>query len=270
MKIRRRKIDLTNKIIHGDCLQVMKDIPDESIDMVLTDPPYGTTACKWDSIIPLDKMWEQVKRITKYSAAICIFGSEPFSSHLRLSNLNMFKYDWIWEKSMPTGAATSSFMPMKYHEIISIFVQKGKPTYNKIMMERSKVGKIRAKTPIQAKSLSNHICLGKQEAKQYNPDKVNPKSVLYFNSVSNAPKGNKKHPTQKPVELLEYLIKTYTLEDEIVLDFTIGSGTTAIACLHTGRKFIGIEKDEEYFNIATKRVSDWKKQNVFVGGKVYR
>ena len=243
-----------NKLIWGDCLIEMKNIESGSVDAIICDPPYGTTACKWDSVIPFDKMWEQLNRIIKPNGAIVLFGSEPFSSALRMSNIKSYKYDWIWEKSMPTGMATSSFMPMKYHEIISVFVNKGKPTYNKIMMERSEAGKVRAKTPIQSKSESNHIKLGNQEAKQYNPDKVNPKTILKFNSVSNAPKGNKLHPTQKPVELMEYLIKTYTNENETVLDFTMGSGSTGVACKNLNRNFIGIEMDSNYFEIAKERI----------------
>lgn len=239
----------------GDCLELMKNIPDRSIDLVLTDPPYGTTACKWDTIIPFEPMWTELKRITKLNAAIALFGNEPFSSALRVSNMKMFKYDWIWEKSMPTGMATSSFMPMKYHETISIFVKKGKPTYNKILMERSESGKIRAKSPISGSTnTSNHINMGHQVAKQYNPNLVNPKSILKFGSVPNTPKGSKMHPTQKPVALLEYLIKTYTLEGETVLDFTMGSGSTGVAAKNLDRKFIGIEKEKKYFDIAVKRI----------------
>lgn len=240
------------KLYLGDCLEKMKDIPTGSVDAIITDPPYGITAWSWDSVIPFDLMWEQLNRIIKPNGAIVLFGSEPFSSALRMSNIKKYKYDWIWEKSMPTGMATSSFMPMKYHETISIFVNKGKPTFNKIMMDRSEAGKVRAKSPIQSKSKSNHIKL----SKQYNPNKVNPKTILKFNSVSNAPKGNKKHPTQKPVALMEYLIKTYTNENETVLDFTMGSGSTGVACINTNRNFIGIEQDEKYFQIAEQRIKD--------------
>ena len=244
------------ELIKGNCLEVMKSIPSGSIDAIITDPPYGTTACKWDSVIDFDLMWKELNRVIKPNGAIVLFGSEPFSSALRMSNIKNYKYDWIWEKSMPTGMATSSFMPMKYHEIISVFVNKGKPTYNKIMMERSEAGKVRAKTPIQSKSESNHIKLGNQEAKQYNPDKVNPKTILKFNSISNAPKGNKQHPTQKPIALMEYLIKTYTNENETVLDFTMGSGSTMVACQNLKRKGIGIEQDENYFKIAQDRIKE--------------
>ena len=246
------------ELYKGDCLEVMKTIEDKSIDAIITDPPYGTTACKWDSVIPFDLMWEQLNRIIKPNGAIVLFGSEPFSSALRMSNIKNYKYDWVWEKTMPTGMATSSFMPMKYHETISVFVNKGKPTYNKIMMERSEAGKVRAKKPIQSKSYSNHIKLGNQEAKQYNPTKVNPKTILKFKSVPNTPKGSKQHPTQKPVALMEYLIKTYTNKNETVLDFTMGSGTTMVACDNLNRNGIGIEMDDNYFNIAEKRIEDNK------------
>jgi len=156
---------------------------------------------------------------------------------------------------MPTGMATSSFMPMKYHEIISVFVNKSKPTFNKILAERSKIGKVRAKTPIQGNgNQSNYIKFKSVEAKQYNPNKVNPKSIIRINSVSNSPKGNKQHPTQKPVALMEYLIKTYTNENELVLDFTMGSGSTGVAAVNTKRNFIGIEKELKYFDIGVKRV----------------
>ena len=248
-------------IYNQDCLEAMKDIPDYSIDAIITDPPYGTTACKWDSIIPFGLMWKQLNRIIKPNGAIVLFGSEPFSSALRMSNIKNYKYDWVWEKSMPTGMATCSFMPMKYHEIISVFVNKGKPTFNKILAERNKSGLSRAKYKIQGNShLSNHVNMGKQNPTQYNPTKVNPKTVLKFKSIPNTPKGSKLHSTQKPVALMEYLIKTYTNENETVLDFTMGSGTTGVACLNTNRKFIGIENNKEYFESATKRIEQHKAQ----------
>ena len=243
------------KLYKGDCLEVMKTIEDNSIDAIITDPPYGTTACKWDSVIPFDLMWEQLNRIIKPNGAIVLFGSEPFSSALRMSNIKNYKYDWVWEKSMPTGMATSSFMPMKYHEIISVFVNKGKPTFNKQLAKRNESSLGRAKYKLQAScSKSNHIVIGKQPPKQYNPTKVNPKTVLKFKSVPNTPKGSKQHPTQKPVALMEYLIKTYTNENETVLDFTMGSGTTMVACKNLNRNGIGIEMNDEYFSIAKKRV----------------
>ena len=242
-------------MILGDCLEELKKISDKSVDIVLTDPPYGTTQCKWDSIIPFEPMWKELKRIIKDNGCIALFGSEPFSSHLRLSNLDWFKYDWIWEKSMPTGMAQSSYMPMKYHEIISIFVNKGKPIFNKQLAERNKSSLKRAKYKIQGSSnKSNHVIMGKQKAIYYNPTKVNPKTILKFKSVSNTPKGTKIHPTQKPIELCEYLIKTYTNENDTVLDFTMGSGSTGVACKNINREFIGIELDKNYFDIAKQRI----------------
>ena len=240
----------------------MKTIQDKSIDAIITDPPYGTTACKWDSVIPFVPMWEQLNRIIKPNGAIVLFGSEPFSSALRMSNIKNYKYDWVWEKSMPSGMATSSFMPMKYHEIISIFVNKGKPTYNKIMTERSDTGKARLKNSGRILNGSNHKSEHINKNKiagtysEYNKTKVNPKTILKFSSVSNAPKGNKQHPTQKPISLMEYLIKTYTNENETVLDFTMGSGSTGVACVNTKRNFIGIELDDKYFEIAEQRIKE--------------
>ena len=240
------------KLLHGDCLELMQTIEDGSIDAIITDPPYGTTACKWDSVIPFEPMWEQLNRIIKPNGAIVLFGSEPFSSALRMSNIKNFKYDWIWQKSMPSGMATSSYMPMKYHEIISIFIFKGKPCFNKQLMDRSENGKVRAKTPLHGFYKSNHIKLKNQGLKQYNPLKVNPKSVLNFSSVNNS--NGKLHPTQKPLPLLEYLIRTYTNENDTVLDFTMGSGSTGVACKNLNRGFIGIELDKKYFQIAEKRI----------------
>ena len=247
------------ELYKGDCLEVMKDIKDNSIDAIITDPPYGTTACKWDSVIPFDLMWEQLNRIIKPNGAIVLFSSEPFSSMLRMSNIKNYKYDWIWEKTMPTGMAQSSYMPMKYHETISVFVNKGKPTFNKQLAERNESSLERAKYKMQGSShLSNHIAIGEQPPTQYNPTKVNPKTVLKFKSVPNTPKGSKLHPTQKPVALMEYLIKTYTNEGETVLDFTTGSGTTMVACQNTNRNGIGIERDDNYFDIAKKRTENNK------------
>ena len=255
MKITRTNIKMID-LRQGDCIEVMKEIPSGSIDAIITDPPYGTTACKWDSVIPFEPMWEQLNRIIKPNGAIVLFGSEPFSSALRMSNIKNFKYDWIWEKTMPSGMATSSYMPMKYHEIISVFVNKGKPTFNKQLADRNKSGLNRAKYKMQGTSnLSNHTKMGNHPPTQYDPIKVNPKTIVKFKSVPNTPKGNKKHPTQKPIELMEYLIKTYTNENETILDFTIGSGTTGVAAKNLNRNFIGIENDANYFEIAKDRIN---------------
>ena len=231
-------------LILGDCLTEMQNIPDGSVDMILCDPPYGITACKWDSIIPFEPMWEQLNRIIKPNGAICLFGSEPFSSALRMSNIKNFKYDWIWEKTLASNFSLCKKQPNKKHEIISVFY-KLQPTYNP-QMETGKPYKDKARK----RTVSVHG--GKESIKSpiCNNGTRYPSSVQKFSNGNN---GNV-HPTQKPVPLLEYLIRTYTNEGETVLDFTMGSGSTGVACIHTGRNFIGIELDEKYFNIAKERI----------------
>lgn len=237
----------------GDCLERMKEIPDKSIDCVLNDPPYGTTACKWDSIIPFEPMWYQLKRIVKQNTPICIFGSEPFSSNLRMSNIKMFKYDWVWVKNHRTGIGIAKYRPMTRHETISIFCN-GRHLYNKQMEDCANSVKKRWKNgeenKLVSKGKSHHI----KPVNNIQRHKINPSTVLNFN-VPRRSKGTL-HPTQKPVALLEYLIKTYTQEEQTVLDFTMGSGTTGVACKNLNRNFIGIEKDKEYFKIAKKRIED--------------
>ena len=237
------------KLYKGDCLDIMTTIPDKSIDAIITDPPYGTTACKWDSVIDFDLMWEQLNRITKPNGAIVLFGSEPFSSYLRMSNIKKYKYDWYWVKNKKTGFLNSRKMPMMQVESISVFFNKLGNTYNPIKEKRTtqKAGN---------KKYGNTKVYGKQDAeyKDNQSDYILPANVL-----------NKKverglHPTQKPVALMEYLIKTYTNENETVLDFTMGSGSTGVACLNTNRNFIGIEMDDNYFNIAKKRIEEHTKQ----------
>ena len=253
------------KLFKGDCLEIMKDIPSGSVDAIITDPPYGTTACKWDSVIDFGLMWEQLNRIIKPNGVIVLFGSEPFSSALRMSNIKNYKYDWVWEKTMPSGMATANFMPMKYHEIISIFVNNGKPNFNKQLCERSEIGKDRLKNSGKILNGKNHKSEHINKANlagkysEYNKTKVNPKTILKFKSVPNC-NGTKLHPTQKPVALIEYLIRTYTNENETVLDFTMGSGTAGVACLNTNRNFIGIEMDDNYFDIAQKRIKEHSAQ----------
>lgn len=230
---------------HGDCLELMKEIPRGSVDMVLTDPPYGTTACKWDSVIPFEPMWEQLKRITKPNGAIVLFGSEPFSSLLRVSNLKMFKYDWIWEKDNGTGFLNAKKQPLKVVETISVFY-KSQCSYNPQM----RLGYKPYKTTQGATKPENY---GKQTgAISVSNGERYPLNLIKFPRD----KTNKIHPTQKPVALLEYLIKTYTQENEVVLDFTMGSGSTGVACINTNRKFIGIEKVDKYFEFAEKRIKD--------------
>jgi DNA modification methylase len=234
------------QLLHGDCLEKMKDIPDQSVDMVLTDPPYGTTACKWDTVIPFEPMWKELKRIIKPKGAICLFGSEPFSSLLRVSNLKQFKYDWIWDKVKPGAFAIAKYRPLSNTENISVFVFGQRHNYYPIMTEQTKrTGKIYASSDSASVKYNDGII------RTY--DKKYPKTLITFSNANNS---SKIHPTQKPVALLEYLIKTYTLEGETVLDFTMGSGSTGIACLNTGRNFIGIEKDDKYFNIAKKRIEE--------------
>ena len=252
-----------NKIYHGEALETMDKLINAGVmvDAIICDLPYGTIACSWDNVIHFDDMWERLNKLIKPNGAIVLFGSEPFSSALRMSNIKNYKYDWVWEKTMPSGMATSKFMPMKYHECLSIFVNNGKPTYNKQMAERSDVGKNRLK--INGKILNGNKSRGSHTSKdklagtysEYDTKKVNPKSVLKFKSVPNC-NGTKLHPTQKPVALMEYLIKTYTNENELVLDFTMGSGTTGVACKNLNRNFIGIELDESYFKIAEDRISE--------------
>jgi len=269
------------QLIKGDCLIEMQNIPDKSIDAIITDPPYGTTACKWDSVIPFTwhikeknkilyladaliagfsfdyfnenkkaGMWEQLNRIIKPNGAIVLFGSEPFSSALRMSNIKNYKYDIIWEKDKASNILNSNRQILKIHENISIFYKK-QCNYNP--------QKIKLDKPYKHKNRNVKSDNFGANGKNYNENGYTiythsfPKSIQRF-AKDNGGKG--KHPTQKPVLLMEYLIKTYTNENETVLDFTMGSGTTGIACQNLNRNFIGIEKDENYFNIAKKRIKE--------------
>ena len=317
----------------GDCLELMKNIADNSVDMILTDPPYGTTACKWDSVIPFEPMWEQLNRIAKRGGVIVLFGSEPFSSLLRASNIDWYKYDWIWEKPNGSGFLCANIAPLKSHENISVFYQTFSDCYDTTGMfaelkeymqeERKRAGLDGKKTrELLGSYMGSHyftngsqFCIPTADAysklqstgffsmpfeeltekyqnerlkskidnfNTYNPQfadgkpyeckrgseaevfsgvkskksnhitknygKRYPKTVLKFNKETGS------HPTQKPVALLEYLIRTYTYEGETVLDFTMGSGSTGVACVNTGRKFIGIELDEGYFQVAKERI----------------
>lgn len=228
----------------------MKQIPDGSVDMILTDPPYGTTACKWDNVIPFEPMWEQIWRVLKPNGACLLFGSEPFSSALRMSQIKRFRYDWVWDKVLPTGFAIAKIRPMKQHETVSVFAKKTIKYYPQ---------KIRRLTTRKYKrthqSYSGSENLSKHDGKERCLEFYQPRSIIQF---SNANRKENYHPTQKPVALLEYLIKTYTHEGETVLDFTMGSGSTGVACVNTGRKFIGIEMDDKYFEMASKRIAETK------------
>ena len=233
--------------MQGDCLEVMKDIPDGSVNFILTDPPYGTTACKWDTVIPFEPMWEQIWRVLKPNGACALFGSEPFSSHLRMSQIKYFKYDWYWDKKFGGNFVQAKRMPLKNIETISIF-NKGKnlPNYHPQMTKRDQPIKQGGTKTSKAIPIKNN---SKTHTKKVYDEKF-PLTLLRY------PKelGRTIHPTQKPVALLEYLIKTYTLEGETVLDFTMGSGSTGVAAQNLNRKFIGIEKEEKYYNIAHERI----------------
>lgn len=234
---------LLNKIIHGDCLEEMKNIKDKSIDMVLCDLPYGTTRNKWDSIIPLDELWEQYNRIIKDNGAIVLTAQTPFDKVLGCSNLKMLRYEWIWQKTQGTGHLNAKKMPMKNHENILVFYKK-LPTYN----PQKTVG-----TPYTQKSGKASGNYGSQvQVITENSGERYPLTVQLFKSNKGL------HPTQKPVELFEYLIKTYTNEGDVVLDNCIGSGTTAVAAISTGRNFIGIEQEWEYCEVANQRIEEAK------------
>jgi len=233
------------ELIQGDCLEEMKKIEPGSIDMVLADPPYGTTACKWDSVIPFEPMWEQLNRVVKPNGAVVLFGNQPFTSCLVISNLNGFKYQWSWNKKIPSGMSYAKYRPMQQTEDICIFTRQGeKSIYNPQMTLRDK--------PIKSggtkKSESAPIAYKDPNFKKTYKYK-NPTTLIEFDKI----RRGSVHPTQKPVALMEYLIKTYTNEGETVLDFTMGSGTTGVACKSLDRNFIGIELDEKYFKIAQDR-----------------
>lgn len=260
------------KLIQGDCIEEMQKLIEKGVkvDMVLTDPPYGTTACKWDSVIPFEHMWKCLNGLTYDNTPIVLFGSEPFSSNLRMSNIYNYRYDWIWHKNTSGGFVNAKKMPMKYHEIISIFYKK-QPTYNPQFQEYKDSIKQRFKNDgrvnrsKQIENSTNQIqdglkgveCEVKLDRGKY------PESVQYFKSVHNA-NGTRLHPTQKPVKLLEYLIKTYTNKGDTILDFTMGSGSTGVACMNTNRNFIGIEIDDKYYKIANDRLNKANEQNTLL------
>lgn len=243
-------------LYHGDCLEEMKNIESGSVDMVLTDPPYGTTRCKWDSIIPLDQMWEQLNRVTKINGAIVMMSQTPFDKVLGVSNLKMLRYEWIWEKTASTGHLNAKKMPMKSHENILVFYKK-LPTYNP-----QKTYRHRPTNTFTKRHDSDGECYGRTsvvsgggETSRY------PRSVQVFASDKQK---SSLHPTQKPLSLMEYLVLTYTNENETVLDFTMGSGTTGVACVNTKRRFIGVEMDSEYFKIARDRINKQQDLTVLV------
>ena len=229
-------------LMSGDCLERMKEIPDGSVDMVLTDPPYGTTACKWDSIIPLESMWEQLKRVIKPSGAIVMTASQPFTTTLIASNMKAFKYCWIWEKSRFANQMLAKKQPLKIHEDVIVFSYSSARYYPQGLIECNKVTK-------QGAKVTDNLGGGKRKTEYLQTHTNYPKTIQRFASESKTV-----HSTQKPVALMEYLIKTYTNEGETVLDFTMGSGTTGVACRNLNRGFIGIEFDNDYFDIAKNRI----------------
>ena len=231
----------------GDCLELMKDIPDGSIDMILCDLPYGTTACKWDTVIPFEPLWEQYRRVAKRNAAIVLTASQPFTSALVMSNVADFKYEWVWHKVQPTGHLLAKRQPMRACESVLVFY-RSQPTY----LPQMGVGKAIKRTGVRGATES--------WGKGWAGTPTTPSGTTRFPttlltiSAGRSPNARTVHPTQKPVALMEYLIRTYTNEGETVLDNCMGSGTTGVACINTNRKFIGMEKDKTYFEIAKQRI----------------
>ena len=238
------------KLKQGNCLELMPMIPSGSVDMILCDLPYGTTACKWDTVIPFEPLWAEYKRIIKKNGAIVLFGAEPFSSALRMSAINLYKYDWKWQKNTVTGFMQAKTKPLKSYEDILVFgefkvaAQYFKGCYNP---QAELVSKGRVKYSNKRKE--DHITGERQANETEESFSGYPKDILTFDSQKNT-----EHPTQKPVALCEYLIKTYTNEGEWVMDNCMGSGTTGVACVNTNRNFIGIEQEDKYFEIARKRI----------------
>ena len=235
------------QLYKGDCLEVMKDIKDKSIDMILCDLPYGTTKCKWDVIIPFENLWEQYNRIIKDNGIVVLFGSEPFTSMLRMSNIKNYRYDLKWEKEQGSDFLNAKLKPLKNYEDIAVFYKK-RPTYNPQMREGFKEWKK------SEKGDGEFEYLGRKKEKREKHSvgtKRYPMSILKFNRIRNG-----LHPCQKPVDLLEWLIKSYTDENDLVLDNCMGVGSVGVACMNTNRRFIGIEKDDNYFEIAKKRIEE--------------
>ena len=244
------------QLFQGDCIEIMKQLEDQSVDLILTDLPYGTLKCDWDVIIPFEPLWAEYNRILKPEGVIVLFSSGRFTLELIQSNLKDFKYKLIWKKNVPTGMSSAKYRPMKYYEEICVF-SKNKGVYNPQMKPRVGVGKSCYNYDHYCGE-SNHVSY-KKVKKRYDPDFVQPSDVLEFNVVPN--RNGKLHPTQKPVELLEWLIKTYSNDSALVLDSCMGSGSTGIACLNTNRDFIGIEMNEEYFKTAKSRMEERENNN---------
>lgn len=245
---------------HGDCLELMQSIPDGSVDMILCDLPYGTTACKWDTVIPFEPLWEQYRRIIKPNAAIVLTASQPFASALAMSNIDWFKYQWIWEKERPSNFFAAKFMPLNNTEDVLVFSAGGCNNGAKNPMRYypqgvSCIDRIAKNSNTGGKIGAEHKTSLNDGRIYHQTVTVYPKKTIKFNNDSLTV-----HPTQKPVALMEYLIRTYTKEGEVVLDNCMGSGTTGVACANTGRRFIGIEKEVKYFDIALRRIEDAQRQ----------
>ena len=238
------------ELMKGDCLERMKEIPDGSVDLILTDPPYGTTQNKWDSVINLESMWEQLKRVVKPNGACVLFSSQPFTTSLIYSNMKCFKYSMVWKKSKCGSPLTAKYKPLTKHEDINVFSLHNK-TLN--YYPQMSVGKPYKRQPTKAKA-NNHGYGINNNVFTDNKGTRHPTTILDYPQQWR--RQDQVHPTQKPVPLLEYLIKTYTQENETVLDFTFGSGSTGVACVNTNRSFVGIELDDNYFNIAEKRIQE--------------
>ena len=234
-------------LIKGECIEQMKLMPTGSIDAIITDPPYGTTACKWDSVIPFDAMWEQLNRIIKPNGAIVLFGSQPFTSALIMSNPKGFKYEWIWQKTKGSNFQTLKHQPWKMHENILVFNAKGVYNPQKYTVSEDKIDK--------RKNVNNQLTNKDGVYGKLNRTRKKDDGTRYPSSVQTFKNKRGLHPTQKPVDLMEYLIKTYTNENETVLDFTMGSGSTLVACQNTNRNGIGIELDAKYFEVAKDRIN---------------
>ena len=254
-----------NKIHNGDCLELMKEIPDKSIDCIICDLPYGTTACSWDTVIPFDKLWEQYKRIRKDNTPIVLFGSEPFSTYLRMSNIKEFKYDWIWKKNTSSNFLQSNFQPRKIHELISIF-SKGNASYTKNIDKKmtyfpQMYGESKALIKKEM-SIENRLKSWQgRMSKNYKLKSTNITGKMFPESIIEVKSDKEKlHPTQKPVALLEYLIKTYSNEGDLILDNCSGSGSLAIACHNLKRRFICIEKNYDYWKASVERLENAKAQ----------
>ena len=240
---------MINEVHQGDCLEILKQVPDGSVDMVLCDLPYGTTRCKWDTIIPFEPLWDEYRRVAKKNAAIVLTAAQPFTSVLIASNLKEFKYNWVWEKSKATGYLNAKKMPMRAHEDVCVFYRKP-PTHNPQMWESTPYNKGSAHRPTEVYGKQKEVLVKNDTGLRY------PRTVQYFKTAES--EGKVYHPTQKPISLFRYLIETYTNEGEVVLDSCLGAGTTALAALSCNRNFIGMELAEEYVKISRDRIKEYK------------